>query len=119
MAQDDRKKMETKRTKRPWNHRRYLLAGGLVTLMVATSGWCDRAMAQRLIDLTNAFDETTPVWPSNLPFHRDGTVRGGTRTEAWYATGQIVLSEHAGTHMDAPYTLPRDKWGLIRFRSNS
>ncbi len=86
--------------------------GGFLLLLIVTSGWCDRAMAQRLIDLTYPFDDTTVVWPSNLPFHRDGTVRGGTKTEAWYATGQIVLSEHAGTHMDAPIHFAQGQPGI-------
>jgi len=84
----------------------------LVVLLVAMSGWDDRAEAQRLIDLTYPFDETTQVWPSNLPFHRDATVRGGTKTEAWYATGQVVLSEHAGTHMDAPIHFAQGQIGI-------
>jgi kynurenine formamidase len=89
-----------------------LRLGGLVILLIALSGWFDPATAQRLIDLTYAFDESTQVWPSNLPFHRDATVRGGTKTEAWYATGQVVLSEHAGTHMDAPVHFAQGQIGI-------
>ena len=91
---------------------RCLPACGLAILLVAMSGWCDRAEAQRLVDLTYAFDETTQVWPNNLPFHRDATVRGGTKTEAWYATGQVLLSEHAGTHMDAPLHFAQGQVGI-------
>ncbi len=85
---------------------------GVVILLLAGSTWSDRAVAQGLIDLTYTFDETTQVWPSNLPFHRDSTVRGGTKTEAWYATGQVTLSEHAGTHMDAPVHFAQGQVGI-------
>ncbi len=87
-------------------------AVGLFVLLIATSLWCDAKAAQRLVDLTYTFDETTQVWPSNLPFHRDSTVRGGTTTEAWYATGQVALSEHAGTHMDAPVHFAQGQAGI-------
>lgn len=66
----------------------------------------------RVLDLTYPFDETTLVWPSNPPFHRDSTQRGGTATEAWYATGQVALSEHAGTHMDAPIHFAQGQSGI-------
>ena len=101
--------------KREWQDNRSALfsrVGGLFLLLIATSFWCDATVAQRLIDLTYTFDETTQVWPSNLPFHRDSTVRGGTRTEAWYATGQVALSEHAGTHMDAPVHFAQGQAGI-------
>ena len=88
------------------------LAGALVLLLVPASGWCDQATAERLVDLTYTFDESTLVWPRNLPFHREGTTKGGTQTEAWYATGQIVLSEHAGTHMDAPIHFAQGQRGI-------
>ncbi len=86
--------------------------GGLCLLLIALSAQGDRALAQRFIDLTYAFDETTLVWPNNAPFHRDETVRGGTKTEAWYATGKIALSEHAGTHMDAPVHFAQGQPGV-------
>jgi kynurenine formamidase len=80
----------------------YCPIGAVIILLAMISVWCDRAVAQRLLDLTYAFDEATQVWPSNPPFRRDALVQGGTATEAWYATGHVSLSEHAGTHMDAP-----------------
>ena len=89
----------------------YPIGAGIILLAVVTV-WCDRAGAQRLLDLTYAFNETTQVWPSNPPFHRDSMVRGGNTTEAWYATGQVALSEHAGTHMDAPVHFAQGEAGI-------
>jgi len=85
---------------------------GLSILLIATILWWDAEAAERVIDLTYAFDETTQVWPSNRPFHRDSIVQGGTAGEAWYATGQVVLSEHAGTHMDAPIHFAQGQAGI-------
>ena len=105
---------ETIRKKEPQGKRPGLFARSAVVfiLLIAMSLSWDRAIAQRLIDLTYTFDETTQVWPSNLPFHRDSMVRGGTKTEAWYATGQVALSEHAGTHMDAPVHFAKGQVGI-------
>ncbi|GMV51298.1 MAG: Kynurenine formamidase [Nitrospirae bacterium] len=79
-----------------------LAAGVFLFCLPGLGAWCEASAGQRLVDLTYAFDETTQVWPTNPPFHRSGMTKGGTETEAWYATGQVALSEHAGTHMDAP-----------------
>lgn len=88
------------------------LLWGLVGLP-AVGGWQEIVhAASRLVDLTYSFDETTLVWPRNPPFHRDGSQRGGTADEAWYATGQVALSEHAGTHMDAPIHFAQGQVGI-------
>ncbi len=85
---------------------------GLVGLLLV-GGWHQVVhAASRLVDLTYSFDETTLVWPRNPPFHRDGSQQGGTADEAWYATGQVALSEHAGTHMDAPIHFAQGQVGI-------
>ena len=82
-------------------------------MQLSAAGWsCAGEAGPRLLDLTYPFDDTTQVWPSNPPFHRDSTERGGTATEAWYATGQVALSEHAGTHMDAPIHFAQGQAGI-------
>jgi kynurenine formamidase len=63
-----------------------------------TEGW-DRT---KLIDLTYELDEATIAWPTNRPFHRDKTAWGMTAQGYWYASADFVMSEHAGTHLDAP-----------------
>ncbi|MCC2642505.1 MAG: putative Cyclase [Nitrospira sp.] len=90
----------------------FLVVAGLFMLLTATNFCGDAKAAERVIDLTYAFDETTQVWPSNRPFHRDSTVQGGSAGEAWYATGQVLLSEHAGTHMDAPVHFAQGQAGI-------
>lgn len=69
-------------------------------------------MGSQVLDLTYPFNDVTQVWPGNPPFHRESMQRGGTATEAWYATGQVALSEHAGTHMDAPVHFAQGQAGI-------
>lgn len=103
--------MEKKEERRLWPMMRAPIAGLLVPLTVAC--WFGVAKAApRLIDLTYTFDDQTQVWPGNPSFHRDSTERGGTTTEAWYATGQVALSEHAGTHLDAPVHFAQGQVGV-------
>ncbi len=87
------------------------VAGWWVLVMVL-SGWSDADAAQRFVDMTYPFEEATQVWPANPPFHRESTAGGGTPTEKWYATGQVALSEHAGTHMDAPVHFAEGQAGI-------
>ncbi|ULA66730.1 MAG: Putative Cyclase [Nitrospira sp.] len=88
-----------------------LIACAVIEWAVLSWSWASGA-GPRMLDLTYPFDETTQVWPSNPPFHRDSMQRGGTATEDWYATGQVALSEHAGTHMDAPIHFAQGQAGI-------
>ena len=76
---------------------------GAVWLMIYL---CSSASAEiderKLIDLTYPLDEQTIAWPTNKPFEREQTAWGNTAGGYWYASGQFSMSEHAGTHMDAP-----------------
>jgi kynurenine formamidase len=65
--------------------------------------------ASRLVDLTYQFDESTHAWPGNKPFSRERTAWGETSGGYWYASGEFSMSEHAGTHMDAPIHFARDQ----------
>ena len=56
----------------------------------------------KIVDLTHALDESTIAWPTARPFHREQTAWGITPAGYWYASGDVVTSEHAGTHIDAP-----------------
>ena len=54
-----------------------------VVLVMVLSCWSAADAAQRFVDLTYTFDETTQVWPANPPFHRDSTEQGGTPERTW------------------------------------
>jgi kynurenine formamidase len=61
------------------------------------------------VDLTHELDESTHAWPGNKPFVRERTAWGETTAGYWYASGEFSMSEHAGTHMDAPIHFARDQ----------
>jgi kynurenine formamidase len=56
----------------------------------------------KLIDLTYALDEQTVFWPTNKPFTWEKAAWGRTANGYWYASGDFAMSEHGGTHIDAP-----------------
>ena len=56
----------------------------------------------KLIDLTYALDEETVFWPTNKPFTWEKAAWGRTANGYWYASGDFSMSEHGGTHIDAP-----------------
>jgi kynurenine formamidase len=56
----------------------------------------------KLVDLTYALDEQTVFWPTNRPFTWEKAAWGRTANGYWYASGDFSMSEHGGTHIDAP-----------------
>lgn len=56
----------------------------------------------KLVDLTYPLDEQTVFWPTNRPFTRERTAWGKTGQGHWYASAEFSMSEHGGTHIDAP-----------------
>jgi kynurenine formamidase len=78
-----------------------LFCVGLLLLWTATpaSAGIDET---KLVDLTYPFDEQTIVWPSNTPFTWTRSAWGRTSQGYWYASAEFSMSEHGGTHIDAP-----------------
>jgi kynurenine formamidase len=56
----------------------------------------------KLVDMTYALDEQTVFWPTNRPFTWEKASWGRTANGYWYASGDFSMSEHGGTHIDAP-----------------
>lgn len=56
----------------------------------------------RLVDLTHAFDENTVFWPTGQPFRHARTAWGRQPGGYWYSAYDLAMSEHCGTHLDAP-----------------
>lgn len=56
----------------------------------------------KLVDLTYSLDEQTVFWPTNKPFTWEKAAWGRTSSGYWYASGDFSMSEHGGTHIDAP-----------------
>jgi kynurenine formamidase len=84
--------------------RNMLLRTGVVTLTVlcAVSSVFAGIDENKLVDLTYSLDEQTVFWPSNKPFTWEKAAWGRTTNGYWYASGDFSMSEHGGTHIDAP-----------------
>lgn len=82
------------------------LAFGLLAWAVGCGGpppGADGPLAgYRIVDLTHAFDENTVFWPTGQPFRHNRTAWGRQPAGYWYSAYDISLSEHCGTHLDAP-----------------
>jgi kynurenine formamidase len=59
--------------------------------------------AQRIVDLTHAFDERTLYWPTSpTRFDLKTLHRGRTDGGFFYSAYALCTPEHGGTHLDAP-----------------
>jgi kynurenine formamidase len=63
--------------------------------------------AARMLDLGHPYDADTVSWPAGPAFERKGEA-GEDADGRWYATGRLSLSEHSGTHLDAPVHFARE-----------
>ena len=82
----------------------------LVAIVIACTSACsyqtpdqaDPFAGYRLVDLTHAFDENTVFWPTGQPFRHEQTAWGQQPGGYWYSANDLAMSEHCGTHLDAP-----------------
>ncbi len=56
----------------------------------------------KLVDLTYPLDDKAVFWPTNRPFTWEKSSWGKTAQGYWYASAEFTMSEHGGTHIDAP-----------------
>jgi kynurenine formamidase len=66
----------------------------------------------KLVDLTYPLDEQTVFWPTNKPFTWEKAAWGRTANGYWYASGDFSMSEHVGTHIDAPIHFAEGQLGV-------
>jgi len=65
-----------------------------------------------VIDLGHGYrNQTTSCWDSTDLFKTFGEQIGMT-PNGWYSTESFSLSEHCGTHLDAPYHFYQEGWKL-------
>lgn len=74
----------------------------LASSCVSESGGADPFAGYRLVDLSHAFDETTVFWPTGQRFRHKQTAWGRQAAGYWYSAYDFAMSEHTGTHLDAP-----------------
>jgi len=73
----------------------------LIVLCVGSSVFAE-IDEKKLLDLTYPLDEQTVFWPTNKPFTWNKAAWGKTANGYWYASADFSMSEHGGTHIDAP-----------------
>ena len=71
-------------------------------LLCAASAAVAEIDERKLVDLTYPLDEQTVFWHTNKPFTWEKSAWGKTSGGYWYASGDFAMSEHGGTHIDAP-----------------
>jgi len=74
----------------------------MVMVMSAAGPACAAGPADRILDMTYAYDENTIYWPNATPFKLTSEFHGMTDRGYWYAANFYAASEHGGTHADAP-----------------
>ncbi|XP_022178607.1 uncharacterized protein LOC111039399 isoform X1 [Myzus persicae] len=65
-----------------------------------------------VIDLCHGYqNQSTTCWTATQRFEIFGE-RRGTGPNGWYSTQSFSVSEHCGTHLDAPYHFYQEGWKL-------
>ena len=65
------------------------------------------------ISMSHVYDNLTLVWGSSPPFEHKPLFEGRLNDNVPYVlTYSISLSEHTGTHIDAPIHMSKGKWTL-------
>jgi len=65
----------------------------------------------RIFDMTHAFDERTPYWPSSPSAFELKTLAEGQTEGGWfYSSYALCAPEHGGTHLDAPLHFAQTGW---------
>lgn len=73
----------------------------LLLFVNATPSWAG-IDENKLVDLTYPLDAQNVFWPTNKPFTWEKSFWGRTAQGYWYASAEFSMSEHGGTHIDAP-----------------
>lgn len=65
----------------------------------------------RWIDLTHSLGPDTIFWPTAEPYVHEKVFAGMTERGYYYSTYNLALSEHGGTHLDAPVHFAEGRQG--------
>lgn len=63
----------------------------------------------KVVDLSWEYGRNTLVWPNVVPFQYIRKI-GHSEKGYWYAMNDFCVSEHGGTHLDAPYHFNENGW---------
>lgn len=68
------------------------------------------------IDISQVLNDKIPVWPGDTPFHYK--VSWSMEESGSVNVGQVSMSTHTGTHIDAPYHFDNDGKKVIELDFN-
>lgn len=68
------------------------------------------------IDISQVLHDKIPVWPGDTPFHYE--VSWGMEESGSVNVGQVTMSTHTGTHIDAPFHFDNDGKKVIELDFN-
>ena len=68
------------------------------------------------IDISQVLNDKIPVWPGDTPFQYK--VSWGMEESGSVNVGQVTMSTHTGTHIDAPYHFDKDGKKVIELDFN-
>jgi kynurenine formamidase len=71
-------------------------------LVVASAAAAPAIDESKVVDLSHSFDANTLHWPTAKGFTHEVVFAGKTEGGYYYSSANFALSEHCGTHMDAP-----------------
>jgi len=81
---------------------RMALALGSLAIASCTQQEPADPLAGNWVDLTHALDSDSVFWPTAAEYSHEEVAHGQTDGGWFYSSYNITLSEHGGTHLDAP-----------------
>lgn len=82
-----------------------MVRSALICIALLASTSCTDGRQQlsgRWVDLTHELAEDSPFWPTAEGFKHEAASYGQTPGGWFYSSYNLTLSEHGGTHLDAP-----------------
>ena len=80
----------------------FRIAFSAAAMLLAACSASQPPLAGRWIDLTHELAEDSPFWPTAQGFRHEVAAYGKTPGGWFYSSYNLSLSEHGGTHLDAP-----------------
>ena len=82
-----------------------MVRSALICIVLLASAGCTdnrQQLSGRWVDLTHDMAEDSPFWPTAEGFKHEVASYGQTPGGWFYSSYNLTLSEHGGTHLDAP-----------------
>ncbi|XP_064077723.1 isatin hydrolase-like [Macrobrachium nipponense] len=87
---------------------RYLTCYAVLCMILCRKSSCK----ENVVDLSHDVDENSAVWITREPYEIVKSTKGYAAGGYWYETYRFCMSEHTGTHLDAPSHFAEGKWSV-------